>query len=138
MKIDVLSSSEFSITRIIQAEGHLAGSACGAFYFCYLRVVSSSTTLGIEINFLRVLERTIQAGIVSLGGCAKMEASSKEVTYVMFKFLSSPAMYSGLVLCFISFSRCLLCKCWLGAVANTEMDRKLKRKIGAVKSFLTY
>lgn len=53
-----------------------------------------------------------------------MEALIKELTYMMFKFLSNPVIYSGLVLCFISFNRYLLCKCWLGGVENTEMDRK--------------
>lgn len=53
-----------------------------------------------------------------------MKALSKELSYVMFKFPSNPVIYSGLVLCFISFSRYLLCKYWLGAVENMEMDRK--------------
>lgn len=66
----------------------------------------------------------IQAEIIFLGECGKMEALSKELTYMMFKFLSNPAIYSGLVLCFISFSRCLLCKCCLVGVENTEMNRK--------------
>lgn len=66
----------------------------------------------------------IYAEIISLGEYGKMETLSKELTYMMFKFLSNPVIYSGLVLCFISFSRYLLRKCCLGGVENMEMDRK--------------
>lgn len=88
--------------------------------------------------------RTIQAEIVSEGGCGKIEALGRKSAYMIFKFLSNPGIHSGLVLLFVFHSANVysVCACyWQGALENTQIDGKYscveKEDVSHVK-FSTY